>query len=114
MVQSIGTLLNGWLRLAGRATLGSQIALLELADLALNLVLRQAIALLDDADELIALAGDHVQVVVGELILSLLNFSSHFFPLVFDIVPCHENFLHKAKREALDTRALLTPSSLPG
>src|SRR5882724_6508945 len=93
------------------AILGSRTASLEFADLALNLVLLQAVALLDDADELIALAGDHIQVVVGELTPPLTNFSPHLFPLAFDIVPRHENLLRRETGEVLDTRALLTPSS---
>jgi hypothetical protein len=55
--------------------------LLPRAQLILGGILGDAIALLDLAHELIALAGDDVQVVVGELAPTLANAAAELLPI---------------------------------
>src|SRR5262245_35902270 len=58
-------------------------------DLALGVVLGNAVALLKPARKLGALALDHIEVVVGELAPLLLNLALELFPVAFDAVPIH-------------------------
>src|SRR5882757_6787865 len=58
-------------------------------DLALRLVPRNAVALLQPAGELLALALDHIEVVVGELAPLLLSLALELFPVAFDTIPIH-------------------------
>src|SRR6266581_7452373 len=58
-------------------------------DLALGLVLGHAIALLESAAELAALAFDYVEVVVAELPPLLLNLALERLPTAFDTIPIH-------------------------
>jgi hypothetical protein len=58
-------------------------------DLAFGFVLGHAIALLESAAELCALALDHVEIVIGELTPLLLNFAFELFPIAFDTIPIH-------------------------
>src|SRR5262249_36484119 len=58
-------------------------------DLALRLVLGVAVALLQAAGELRALAFDHVQVVVGELAPLLPDLTFKLLPVAFDAIPVH-------------------------
>jgi hypothetical protein len=62
-------------------------------DLALGLVLRNAIALLETAGELLALALDHVEVVIGELAPLLLNLAFELLPVSFNAIPIHHSLL---------------------
>src|SRR4026209_2728539 len=57
--------------------------------LLLGLVLADAVRVLDLADELVALAGDAVDVVVGELAPLLFHFALHLLPVAFDAIPVH-------------------------
>src|SRR6185369_11652213 len=52
-------------------------------DLALGFVARDAVALLDPAHHLIALAGDDVHVVIGQLAPLLLDLPLHLLPVAF-------------------------------
>src|SRR5271169_1270358 len=54
-------------------------------------VLGEAVALLDLAFELIALAVDQGQIVVGELAPLLLDLALGLFPVSFDTVPIHSS-----------------------
>jgi len=54
-----------------------------------DLVLGEAVALLQLAFELIAATFDHVQVVVGELAPFLLGGALELLPIAFDPVPIH-------------------------
>src|SRR5262245_22148759 len=58
-------------------------------DLALGIVLGNAVALLKPARKLGALALDHIEVVVGELAPLLLNLAFELFPVAFDAIPIH-------------------------
>src|SRR5262245_35051023 len=58
-------------------------------DLALGIVLGNAVALLKPARKLGALALDHIEVVVGELAPLLLNLALELFPVAFHAVPIH-------------------------
>ena len=67
----------------------SRNAFAETFDLLLGLVLGDPVLLLDLADELVALAGDDVDVVVGELAPLLLHLARELLPVAFDAVPVH-------------------------
>src|SRR5690606_25292546 len=58
-------------------------------DLTLGLVLGNAVTFLNLARELVALAGDDVEVVVGQLAPLLLDLALHLLPVTFDAVPIH-------------------------
>src|ERR1700730_13384528 len=72
---------------SGRALLVH--ALEPSVDLAFRLVLRNAIMLLQTAGELLALALDHIEVVVGELAPLLLSLAFELFPVAFNTIPIH-------------------------
>jgi hypothetical protein len=59
-------------------------------DLLLRLILGVTVSLLDLAFELVTLARDHVQVVVGELTPLLFDLALHLLPISFNAVPVHE------------------------
>src|SRR6185436_12709964 len=65
------------------------LARLPLLQLLLGLVLADAVRVLDLANQLVAITGDPVQVVVGELAPLLLHFALHLLPVAFDAVPVH-------------------------
>src|SRR5512140_1285798 len=67
------------------------VAPLECLDLAFRFVLGEPMAFLDAPEQLVALAGDHVQVVVGELAPLLLELSLDLFPIAIDTVLVHLN-----------------------
>jgi len=52
-----------------------------------------SVALLDFSDELFLSAGNHVQVVVGQLPPLLLDLSRNLFPLAFNLIPVHTRAL---------------------
>src|SRR5438552_19080010 len=54
-----------------------------------NLILGEAVALLQLAFELIAAAFDRVEIVVGELAPFLLGLAFELLPVAFDPVPIH-------------------------
>lgn len=62
---------------------------IPVVDVFLGLVLRIAIALLDFALQLLALAIDDIKIVVGEFAPLLLNLALHLFPVTFYAVPIH-------------------------
>src|SRR5205085_9440611 len=57
--------------------------------LPLRLVLADAVGVLDLADELVALAGDLVELVVGQLAPLLLHLAFGLLPVSCDAVPVH-------------------------
>src|SRR6516162_5357301 len=63
----------------------------EFIELGFRLVFLEPVALLQFADELIALAGDRRKVVVGQLAPLLLYFASELLPVAFDLVPIHDS-----------------------
>src|SRR5262245_60256227 len=62
-------------------------------DLLLGLVLGVPITLLQAAGELLALAFDHVDIVVGELAPVLLHFAFELVPVSFHTIPVHHLLL---------------------
>jgi hypothetical protein len=58
-------------------------------DLLSGLILGVAVALLEQAFELILLAVDDVQVVVSELTPLLLHLAFSLFPVALDAIPVH-------------------------
>ena len=64
-----------------------------LGELLLGFVLGHAVALLDLAGELVAAAGDDIEVVVGQLAPLLLGLAGDLLPVAFDLVPVHVNLL---------------------
>src|SRR3982074_2816704 len=58
-----------------------------------NLVLGEAVALLQLAFELLAAALDHVEIVVGEFTPLFLGLSLELLPIAFDPVPIHRHLL---------------------
>src|SRR6185369_12681382 len=69
------------------------LARLPRLQLLLGLVLADAVRALDLADQLVAVAGDPVQVVVGELAPLLLHFALRLLPVALDAIPVHCEFL---------------------
>src|SRR5260370_40879438 len=65
-------------------------------DLTLRLVLGNAVAFLDAADELVLLAADDGQVVLGQLAPLLLHLAGQLLPIAFDAIPIHDSLLSSA------------------
>ena len=65
------------------------VTLFPVFDLPLRVIPADAVAFLDFADQLIAFAGDDVQVVVGELAPLLLDLALDLFLVSFNAVPVH-------------------------
>src|SRR5688572_2732404 len=66
---------------------------LPVLDLLLGFVLLHAVALLDLAHELVAMAGHLVEFVVGELAPLLLDLALHLLPVTLNRVPVHFRLL---------------------
>src|SRR5580704_6419379 len=58
-------------------------------DLALGFFLGDAVSLLDLAYEALMLAGDHIEIVIGQLAPLLTNRSLHLSPLAFNLLRVH-------------------------
>src|SRR3982074_2931619 len=78
-------------------------------DLTLRLILGDAVAFLDTADELVLLAADDGQVVLGQLAPLLLHLAGELLPIAFDAIPIHDSLLSCA--DALPRRASPTQGS---
>src|SRR5207237_11081 len=65
------------------------LARFPVGNLALGLVLADAVGLLDLADQLVALPGDLVELVVGQLAPLLLDLAFGLLPVACDAVPVH-------------------------
>ena len=65
----------------------------KVLDLLLGFVLRDAVGLLDLARELITLAGNHVEVIVGELAPLRFNLAFELLPVAFHDIPIHIHLL---------------------
>src|SRR5438105_13593236 len=63
----------------------------EVVDVALGLILGEAVVLLDAAGEFLALAIDGAQIVVGQLAPFLLDPAAELPPVTLDLVPIHVN-----------------------
>jgi len=63
------------------------------AQLFLDVILGRAVAFLDLARELIAPAGDDVEVVIGQLAPLLLDAARDLFPVALNAIPVHTNLL---------------------
>src|SRR5215213_7807460 len=73
----------------GTATCGWLHAIDPAIDLLLRLVLGNAVALLDAADELVLLAVDDGDVVLGQLAPLLLDLAGELLPIAFNAIPIH-------------------------
>src|SRR3954469_1506902 len=62
-------------------------------DVLANLVLGDAVPLLDLALKLVALAAHDIEIVVGQLAPLLLDLAFDLLPVSFDAIPIHENLL---------------------
>ena len=62
-------------------------------DLLLGLVLGDAVALLDAADQLVLLAVDHAKIVIGEFSPLFLHLAGELFLVALDPVPIHRSLL---------------------
>src|SRR3990170_1870529 len=71
------------------ATCGSLHPLDPAIDLAFCLVLGDAVALLDAANELVLLAVDDRNVVLGQLAPLLLDLAGELLPVAFNAIPIH-------------------------
>src|SRR3954452_12248189 len=67
--------------------------------LALGLVLRDAVTLLDPAYELVALAPHLIELVVRDLAPLLLHLALQLFPVAFDAFPVHFEWLRNGLKE---------------
>src|SRR5438477_3676390 len=77
---------------SGRASVCRGLLLLAVfpfADLIFGVVARAAVALLDLADELVALARHAVELVIGELAPALLQRALHLLPVACNAIPIH-------------------------
>ena len=91
---------------------------LELPDLTFDIVPRGAVAPLKQTDQLIPLAGDDIEIVVGELAPLFPNLSLGLLPAPFEAVPVQKavstrKWLAKTKKRdrAAPLGARVTPSS---
>src|ERR1700686_4481538 len=66
---------------------------LPLGKLSFRLVLGHTVALLDLAGELVTVAGDDVDVVIGEFAPLLLRLARDLFPVALNAVPVHMTIL---------------------
>src|SRR5438105_2235404 len=64
---------------------------LPFAQLALGLVLADAVLLLDLAGQPVPIPGNDVELVVGQAAPFFLDGSLHLFPVTLDTVPIHDN-----------------------
>jgi len=69
------------------------VKLLKTFDLLFGFVLRDAVGLLDLARQLIAIAGNHVEVIVGECAPIRFHFALELLPVAFNDIPVHINVL---------------------
>jgi len=76
---------------ARRASFTSAQALpaFEVADLPVRFVLRNPVFLLDLADELVALAADLLELVIGEIAPLLPDLALELLPVALDLIPVH-------------------------
>src|SRR5215207_5228599 len=65
------------------------VARLPVLDLPFGFVAADAVTFLDASEQLVALAGDDVEVVVGQLAPLLLGLALELFPVAFDGVFVH-------------------------
>src|SRR5688572_9136273 len=68
---------------------GLQLPVFPVLDLALGLGLRDAVLLLDLADQLFALAVDLIEIVVGKLAPLLLDLAFELLPVALNLIPVH-------------------------
>jgi hypothetical protein len=60
-----------------------------LVDLAIGFVLGFAVALLDLTGQLLAIALDHIEVVISQLAPLRLDLTPELLPIAFDLIPIH-------------------------
>src|SRR5262249_51161569 len=72
---------------------------LPILDLLLRLVLRDAVALLDAPEKLVAMAVDVGQVVICQLAPLLLHLALELFPLASGAIPIHHTLLVRLLRQ---------------
>jgi hypothetical protein len=65
------------------------VKLFKIFDLLLGFVLRDAVGLLDLARQLIALSGNHVEVIVGEIAPLCFHLALELLPVAFNDIPVH-------------------------
>src|SRR5690606_22259949 len=63
----------------------------------LGLFLADAVGLLDAPEQLVALAGDDIEMVVGQFAPLLLDLAFQLLPVSFDDVPVHDEFLVRVR-----------------
>src|SRR6185503_2856184 len=82
-------------RAAWRGTTGQRLLQprFPVTHLLVGFILGDAVVLLDAADQLVALAGDAIELVVGDLAPLLLGFALELAPIAFDAVPVHHSLL---------------------
>jgi hypothetical protein len=62
-----------------------------LLDLAARFLFRNAVSLLQSSDELVALSGDEIQIIIRQLTPSLLYLAFELFPFACDLIPIHNS-----------------------
>ncbi len=72
-----------------RARVAVAAGALELRDLLLGLIAGDSVTLLDRADQLISLAGDHVELLICDLAPSFLDLALELLPVTLDRIPIH-------------------------
>lgn len=77
------------------------VATQELPELALAFLLVDSISLLGSARELIVLAGDHAQPIIGQPAPLFSHAPAELLPLAFESIPVHVNLL-PLHRHAVD------------
>src|SRR6476660_8477034 len=76
-------------KVAGDVVVVVAVAFGERVDLLLGFVLRDPVRFLDLAGELVALARDRVDLIVGELAPLFLDLAGQLLPVPFDAIPVH-------------------------
>ena len=83
--------------------------LLPIGELLLRFILGDAVRFLDLAGEVIPLARNHVELVIGELAPLLLDIALELLPVAFDAVP----FISVSFKLTENRNGAGTPSSVP-
>jgi hypothetical protein len=71
---------------------------LPIRHLTFGFVSGNAVAFLDLADQLIALAGYHIQLVIAQFAPLLLDLAFDLVPITFDYIPVHQSLLCELKK----------------
>jgi hypothetical protein len=86
---------------------------LPIRHLTFGFVSGNAVAFLDLADQLIALAGYHIQLVIAQFAPLLLDLAFDLVPIAFDYIPVHQSLLCELKKTIRAQDISLSRNAVP-